>query len=141
MVKRSDRATHSRSMNHLTAAEGAAAAESGSEGETVQKVLFPDEAETSRRREQRRHELIHQHENPRKPMPLMDLNMEVRSDLNMKVRSEKQSKSMNHLTGRSEKEECTRTVRFIPTGSESAHHQQQGAKPKRQTASIFPDRH
>ena len=35
MVKRSDKATHSKSMNHLTAADGAAAAESGSEGETV----------------------------------------------------------------------------------------------------------
>ncbi len=41
--------------------------------------------------------------------------------------------------GHSEKEECTRTVRFIPAGSEYTHRQQQGAKPKRQTASIFPD--
>ncbi len=128
-------------MNRLMATDGAAAAESGSEGEMVRKVLFPDEAETSRRHEQRRRELIHQHENPRKPTPLMDLNMEVRSDLNVKVRSEKRSKSMNRLMGHSEKEECTRTVRFIPAGSESTHHQQQGAKPKQQTASIFPDCH
>ncbi len=64
MVKRSDRATRSKSMNRLTAADGTAAAEPGSEGETVQKVLFPDEAETSRRCEQRRRELIHQYENP-----------------------------------------------------------------------------
>ncbi len=140
MVKRSDKAARSKSMNHLTATDGAAAAESGSEGEMVRKVLFPDKAETSRRCEQRRRELIHQHENPRKPTPLMDLNVEVCSDLNMKVHLEKRSKSMNRLTGRLEKEECTRTVRFIPAGSESMHCQQQGAKPKRQTASIFPDR-
>ena len=139
MVKRSDRPTRSKSMNRPTATDGAAAAESGSEGETVRKVLFPDEAETSRRRVQRRRELIHQHENPQKPTPLMDLNVEVRSDLNVKVRSEKQSKSMNRLMGHSEKEECTRTVRFIPAGSESTHCQQQGAKPKRLTISIFPD--
>ncbi len=63
-------------------------------------------------------------------MPLMDLNVEVHSDLNVKVRLEKWSKSMNHLMGRSEKEECTRTVCFIPAGSESTHRQQQGAKPK-----------
>ncbi len=103
--------------------------------------LFSDEAETSRRHEQRRWELIHQHENPRKPMPLMDLNVEVCSDLNVKVHSEKWFKSMNRLMGNSEKEECTRTICFIPTGSESTHCQQQGAKPKRQTASIFPDHH
>ena len=140
IVKWSDRPACSKSMNRLTAADGAAAAESGSEGKTVRKVLFLDEAETSRRHEQRRHELIHQHENPQKPTPLMDLNVEVRSDLNVKVRSEKQSKSMNRLMGRSEKEECTRTVRFIPAGSESTYHQQQGAKPKQPTVSIFPDR-
>ncbi len=119
MVRWSDRAARSKSMNRLTAMDSAAAAESGSEGETVRKVLFPDEAETSRRCEQRRRELIHQHENPRKPMPLMDLNVEVCLDLNVKVRSEKWSKSMNRLTGHLEKEECTRTVRFIPAGSES----------------------
>ncbi len=130
MVRQSDKATHSRSMNRLMAADGTAAAESGSEGETVRKALFPDKAETSRRHEQRRRELIHQHENPRKPTPLMDLNVEVCSDLNVKVHSEKWSKSMNRLTGCSEKEECTRTVRFIPAGSESTHHQQQGARPK-----------
>ncbi len=141
MVRWSDKATCSRSMNHLTAADGTAAAESGSEGKMVWKALFPDEAETSRRREQRRWELIHQHENPRKPTPLMDLNVEVCLDLNVKVCSEKRSKSMNCLTGCSEKEECTRTVCFIPAGSESTHHQQQGAKPKRQTASIFLHRH
>ncbi len=66
--------------------------------------------------------------------------MEVCSDLNVKVCLEKRSKSMNHLTGHSEKEECTRTVRFIPAGSESTHCQQQGARPKRPTVSIFPDR-
>ena len=141
MVRWSDKATCSRSMNCLTAADGAAAAESGSEGEMVWKALFPDEVETSRRCEQRRRELIHQHENPRKPTPLMDLNVEVHLDLHVKVRLEKRSKSMNCLTGRSEKEECTRTVCFIPAGFESTHHQQQGARPKRQTASIFPDHH
>ncbi len=136
MVKWSDRPAHSKSMNRLMATDGAAAAESGSEGKTVRRVLFPDEAETSRRCEQRRRELIHQHENPQKPTPLMDLNVEVHSDLNVKVRSGKRSKSMNHLTGHSEKEECTRTVHFIPAGSESTHRQQQGAKPKQLTVSI-----
>ncbi len=140
MVKWSDRPVRSKSMNRLMAVDSAAAAESGSEGEMVRKVLFPDEAETSRRHEQRRRELIHQHENPRKPTPLMDLNMEVHLDLNVKVRLEKWSKSMNRLMGCSEKEECTRTIRFITAGSESTHRQQQGAKPKRPTVSIFPDR-
>ncbi len=126
-------------MNCLTAADGTAAAEPELEGEMVRKVLFPDEAETSRKCEQRRRELIHQHENPRKPTPLMDLNVKVHSDLNMKVHSEKRSLSLHRLMGHSEKAESTRTVRFIPAGSESTRHQQQGARPKQLAVSIFPN--
>ncbi len=121
------------------AMDGAAAAKLELEGETVQKVLFPDEAEVSRKCEQKRHELIHQHENPRKPMPLMDLNMQVHSDLNVKVHSERRSKSMHRLVGRSEMAESTRTIHFIPTGSESTHCQQQGARPKQPAVSVFPN--
>ncbi len=139
MVRRSDRATHSKSMNRLTAADGTAAAKLELEGETVRKVLFPDEAEVSRKCEQRRRELIHQHENPQKPTPLMDLNVKVHSDLNMKVHSKRQSRSMHRLVGHSETAESTRTVHFIPAGLESTHCQQQGARLKQPAVSIFPN--
>ncbi len=139
MVHRSDRAGHSKSMNRLTAADGAAAADPELEGEPVQKVLFPDEAEVSRRHEQRRRELIHQHEHPKKPMPLMDLNVKVQSDLNVKVCQEKWSRSIHCLTSRSETAESSRTVHFVPAGVESTHRQQQGARPKQIAVSIFPD--
>ena len=65
--------------------------------------------------------------------------MKVHSDLNVKVHSEKQSQSLHRLTGHSEMAESTRTVHFIPAGSESTHHQQQGAKPKQPAVSIFPN--
>ncbi len=139
MVRRSDRAGRSKSANRLTAADGAAAAAPELEGKSVRKTLFPDEAEVSRRREQRRRELIHQHEHPRKPTPLMDLNVKVQSDLNVKVHQEKWSKSMHCLMGQSEMAESSRTVHFIPAGAESTHHQQQGVRPKQIAVSIFPD--
>ncbi len=105
----------------------------------MRKVLFSDEAEVSRRREQRRRELIHQHENPRRPTPLMDLDVKVQSELNVKVRQEKWSKSLHHLMGRSETVEGSRTVHLIPAGAESTHRQQpQGARPIRIAVSIFP---
>ncbi len=129
MVRRSDRAGRSKSMNCLMAADGAAAADPGLEGEPVQKVLFPDKAEVSRRHEQKRRELIHQHEHPKK----------VQSDLNVKVHQEKRSKSMHHLTGWSEMAESSRTVHLVPAGVESTHRQQQGARPKQIAVSIFPD--
>ncbi len=106
----------------------------------MRKALFPNEAEVSRRREQRRRELIHQHEHPRKPTPLMDLNMKVQSDLNVKVHQEKWSKSLHRLMGRSETAESSRTVHFVPAGAESTHRQQQGVRPKQIAVSIFPDR-
>ena len=140
MVRRSDRAGRSKSANRLTAADGAAAADHELEGKSVRKALFSDEAEISRRREQRRRELIHQHKHPRKPTPLMDLNVKVKSDLNVKVHQERRSKSMHHLAGRSETAGSSRTVHFIPAGAESTHRQQQGAKPKQIAVSIFPDR-
>ena len=140
MVHCSDRAGRSKSANHPTATDGAAAAVPELEGESVRKTLFPDEAEVSRRQEQRRRELIHQHEHPRKPTPLMDLNVKVQSDLNVKVHQEKRSKSMHHLMGRSETAESSRTVHFIPVGAESTHCQQQGARPKQIAVSIFLDR-
>ncbi len=127
-------------MNHLTAVDGAAAADPELEGEPVQKVLFPDEAKVSRRREQKRRELIHQHEHPKKPTPLMDLNVKVQSDLNVKVHQEKRSRSMHRLMSRSETAESGRTVHFVPAGAESTHRQQQGARPKQIAVSIFPDR-
>ncbi len=72
-------------------------------------------------------------------MPLMDLNVKVQSDLNMKVHREKRSRSMHHLTSRSETAESGRTVHFVPAGAESTHRQQQGARPKQIAVSIFPD--
>ncbi len=119
MVRRSDRASHSKSANRLMAADGAAAAVPELEGKSVRKALFPDEAEVSRRREQRRRELIHQHEHPRKPTPLMDLNVKVQLDLNVKVHQEKRSKSLHRLMGQSETAESSRTVHFVPAGAES----------------------
>ncbi len=141
MGRRSDRANRSKSASCLMTADGAAAATPALEGEAVLKVLFSDEAEVSRRREQRRRELIHQHENPRRPTPLMDLDVKVQSELNVKVRQEKRSKSLHHLMGRSETVESSRTVHLIPAGAESTHRQQQqGARPKQIAVSIFPDR-
>ncbi len=142
MARRSDRANRSKSTSHLMMAGGAAAATPALEGEAVWKVLFSDEAEVSRRREQRRRELIHQHENLRRPTPLMDLDVKVKSELNVKVRQEKRSKSLHRLTGRSETVKGSRTVHLIPAGAESTHRQQQqGARPKQIAVSIFPDRH
>ena len=140
MVRRSDRAGHSKSMNHLMAADGAAAADPELEGKPVRKVLFPDKAEVSRRHEQRSRELIHQCEHPKKPTPLMDLNVKVQSDLNVKVHREKRSRSMHRLTSQSKASGSGRTIHFVPAGAESTHHQQQGAKPKQIAVSIFPDR-
>ncbi len=139
MVRRSDRAGRSKSVSRPTAADSAAAADQELEGESVRKTLFPDEAEVSRRRKQRRRELIHQHEHPRKPTPLMDLNVKVKSDLNVKVHQERRSKSMHRLAGQSEMAGSSRTVHLIPAGAESTHRQQQGARPKQIAVSIFPD--
>ncbi len=127
-------------MNRLTATDSVAAADPELEGKPVRKVLFPDEAKVSRRREQKRRELIHQHKHPKKPTPLMDLNVKVQSDLNVKVHQEKRSRSMHHLTSQSETAESSRTVHFVPAGAESTHRQQQGARPKQIAVSIFPDR-
>ena len=140
MARCSDRASRSKSAGHPPAAGGAAAAMPELEGEAIRKVLFLDEAEVSRRREQKRRELIHQHENPRRPIPLLDLDVKMQSELNVKVRQEKWSKSLHRPAGQSETAESGRTVHLIPVGAESTHRQQQqGARPKQIAVSIFPD--
>ncbi len=94
MVRRSNKATRTKSLTRLVRRDDAAAAEADLEGEAVRKVLFAEEAEVSRRREQRRRELVDQHKNPRKPTPLMEVTVNVRP--------EKRSKSLHHLMNRSE---------------------------------------
>ncbi len=120
MVCRSDRATHSKSLTQLSKRDDAAAAGEELEGEAVRKALFTDEAEVSRRREQRRRELVDQHENPRKPTPLLEVNVNIHP--------EKWLKSLHCLMNHSETVGEQWTVRFIPAGSKATSHQQ-GAWP------------
>ncbi len=133
MVRRSDKATRSKSLTHAVRRDDAAAAEEELEGEAVHKVLFAEEAEVSRRREQRRRELVDQHENPRKPTPLLEVNVNVHP--------EKQSKSLHRLMNHSETVEEQWTIRFIPAGSETTSRQQEGARPKQPSKeTILPER-
>ncbi len=94
MVRCSDKVTRTKSLTHLARRDDVAAAESDMEGEAVQKALFSEEAEVSRHREQRRRELVSQHKNPQKPMPLMEVTMNVHP--------EKWSKSLHRLANCSE---------------------------------------
>ncbi len=122
MVRHSDKVIRSKSLTCVVRRGDAAAAEEELEGEAVCKVLFAEEAEVSRHREPRRRELVDQHENPRKPMPLLEVNVNVHP--------EKQSKSLHRLMNHSETVEEQWTVHFIPASSEATSHQQEGARPK-----------
>ncbi len=132
MVHHSDKVTRTKSLTRLTRRDDAVAAEADLEGKAVRKVLFADEAEVSRRRKQRRCELVDQHENPWKPMPLMEVAMNVRP--------EKQSKSLHCLMNHSKTVGEQQTICYIPAGSEATTHQQEGVRLKQQSReSIFPE--
>ncbi len=132
MVRCSDRATHTKSLTCLVKRDDAAAAEPDLEGKAVGKALFLEEAEVSRRCEQRQREPVDQHDNPRKPAPLMEITF------NNHV--EKRSKGLHHLGNHSETVENQRTIHFVPVGSKANNRQHGGARPKQTPReSIFPD--